>query len=532
MSILADNLTASLPYARPGLGSRQRAREIFRALEIPVSVLASGEQPAYSPVDGQMTATLHHCSRDDRSDGIETSRRAFQQWRDVPAPRRGEVVRAFGDSLRAHKPALAALVAMESGKIYSEALGEIQEMIDICDFAVGLSRQLYGRTMGSERPGHKLIEYWHPMGVVGVISAFNFPAAVWSWNLTVALVCGNSVIWKPSEKAPLTAIACDALLRRIFTTHAEVPDGLHQLFIGGAQAGRRLAQDPGVAVVSATGSTAMGRRVAPIVARRFGRCILELGGNNAMIVTPSANLEMAAEAVVFAAVGTAGQRCTSLRRVIAHESIIDGLMDRIVRRYERIRVGSPFDPRMHIGPLIDRGAYEVLRSAISELKSTECRVEGGARETGPGGDATYYVQPAVARVGSDHERLQAELFGPLLYVMSYSDFAEAIDLQNNVPQGLSSSIFTNDMRESETFLSHSGSDCGIANVNTGPSGAEIGGAFGGEKDTGGGRESGSDAWKGYMRRLTATVNYSDSLPLAQDVAFGVDPGSGAEGRTN
>ncbi len=524
MSTLADSLTASLPYASPELGSRQRAREIFRALEIPASMLVSGEQPVYSPVDGQMTAILHYSSRDERSDGIEASRRAFQQWRDVPAPRRGEVVRAFGDSLRAHKAELAALVTMESGKIYSEALGEVQEMIDICDFAVGLSRQLYGRTMGSERRGHKLVEYWHPMGVVGVISAFNFPAAVWSWNLAVALVCGNSVIWKPSEKTPLTAIACDALLRRVFATDSEVPAGLHGLFLGGAETGRRLAQDSRVAVVSATGSTAMGRRVAPIVARRFGRCILELGGNNAMIVTPSANLDIAAEAVVFAAVGTAGQRCTSLRRVIAHESIVDALMRRIVRQYARIRVGNPFDQSIHTGPVIDRRAYEAHQAAVSELKSIGYRVEGGERQQGPGGDSAYYVQPAVALVDNDHEGLQAELFAPLLYVMSYNDLDEAIRLQNGVPQGLSSSIFTNDIRESETFLSHSGSDCGIANVNTGPSGAEIGGAFGGEKDTGGGRESGSDAWKGYMRRLTATINYSDSLPLAQDVSFGVQSG--------
>ncbi|MYD98160.1 MAG: aldehyde dehydrogenase family protein [Gammaproteobacteria bacterium] len=504
------------------MGSRQRAEEIFRALDIPLASLASGEHRVYSPVDGQQTAALGLAGADELGDVIERSRRAFKEWRDVPAPRRGEVVRAFGDSLRAHKSALAALVTMESGKIYSEALGEVQEMIDICDFAVGLSRQLYGRTMGSERRGHKLVEYWHPMGVVGVISAFNFPVAVWSWNLTIALVCGNAVIWKPSEKTPLTAIACDALLRKIFASHADVPEDLHQLFIGGAQAGRRLAEDPGVAVVSATGSTAMGREVAPIVARRFGRCILELGGNNAMIVTPSANLAIAAEAVVFAAVGTAGQRCTSLRRVIAHESIIETLMDRIVETYDQIRVGNPFDERMHMGPMIDGRAYEALQTAVSELSSLGYHVEGGGRMGGAGGDGTYYVRPAVVRVDADHDGLQNELFAPLLYVTGYGDLGDAIELQNDVPQGLSSSIFTNDIRESERFLSHTGSDCGIANVNTGPSGAEIGGAFGGEKDTGGGRESGSDAWKGYMRRLTATINYSDSLPLAQDVSFGVD----------
>ena len=518
--------SANPGYLDPDLGSRQRAGEIFRALDIPTGVLASGEHPAHSPVDGQQSAAVGYAGADELGAGIELSRRAFTEWRDVPAPRRGEVVRAFGDSLRANKTALAALVTMESGKIYSEALGEVQEMIDVCDFAVGLSRQLYGRTMGSERPGHKLVEYWHPMGVVGVISAFNFPVAVWSWNLAIALVCGNSVIWKPSEKTPLTAIACDALLRKVFASHADVPECLHQLFIGGAQAGRKLAEDPGVAVVSATGSTAMGREVAPIVARRFGRCILELGGNNAMVVTPSANLAIAAEAVVFAAVGTAGQRCTSLRRVIAHESIIETLMNRIVDQYDKIRVGNPFDERMHIGPMIDGRAYDGLQAAVSELNSLGHDVVGGGRMEGPGGDRTYYVQPAVVRVGRDHEGLQTELFAPLLYVMDYGELADAIRLQNGVPQGLSSSIFTNDIRESERFLSHSGSDCGIANVNTGPSGAEIGGAFGGEKDTGGGRESGSDAWKGYMRRLTATINYSDSLPLAQDVSFGVDSADG------
>jgi len=515
-------VVADSHYASPDLGSPERARAIFRALDLPASMLTVGDHPVYSPVDGQMTATVSHCTADEQSAGIERSRCAFDEWRGVPAPRRGEIVRAFGDSLRAHKNALAALVTMESGKIYSEALGEVQEMIDICDFAVGLSRQLYGRTMGSERPGHKLVEYWHPMGVVGVISAFNFPVAVWSWNLAIALVCGNSVIWKPSDRTPLTATACDALLRRVLGTFADAPDGLHQVFIGGADAGRRLAEDPDVAVVSATGSTAMGREVAPIVARRFGRCILELGGNNAMIVTPSANLDMAAEAVVFAAVGTAGQRCTSLRRVIAHESIIEALLDRIVDQYGKIRVGDPYDERMHIGPLIDRRAYDALQTAVSELDSLGYRVEGGGRTPGPGGDGTYYVHPAVVRVRGDHAGLQSELFAPLLYVMSYADLADAVALQNGVPQGLSSSIFTNDIRESERFLSHAGSDCGIANVNTGPSGAEIGGAFGGEKDTGGGRESGSDAWKGYMRRLTATINYSESLPLAQDVSFGVD----------
>ena len=511
----------STRYARPGMGSRERVKEIFRALDIRETILATGSNGVPSPVDGEVTATLAYCANEQQSTRIEESTRAFDEWRNVPAPRRGEIVRAFGDVLRHHKTALAALVTVESGKIHTEALGEVQEMIDICDFAVGLSRQLYGLTMGSERRGHKLVEYWHPAGVVGVVTAFNFPVAVWSWNLAIALVCGNAVIWKPSEKTPLTAIACDALLRRVFARHGDVPRHLHQLLIGGAEVGQQLVADSRVSVVSATGSTAMGRRVAPIVAQRFGRCILELGGNNAMIVTPSANLEMAAEAIVFAAVGTAGQRCTSLRRVIAHETIFRDLMDRIVHDYQKIKVGDPFDNRTHVGPVVDRNAYDALQQALADLKSLGYTVVGGSRKTSVGGETAYYVRPAVARVDNDYDGLQEELFAPLLYAMSYRHFDEAIRLQNNVPQGLSSSIFTNDIRESETFLSASGSDCGIANVNTGPSGAEIGGAFGGEKETGGGRESGSDAWKAYMRRITATINYSDSLPLAQDVSFHV-----------
>ena len=518
----------STRHARPGIGSGQRVKAIFRELDIPESLLAAGSNVVRSPVDGEVTAALAYSSGEQLRTSVEASRRAFHEWRNVPAPRRGEIVRALGDSLRHHKSALAALVTVESGKIYSEALGEVQEMIDICDFAAGLSRQLYGLTMGSERPGHKLAEYWHPAGVVGVITAFNFPVAVWSWNLAIALVCGNSVIWKPSEKTPLTAIACDALLGRVLAGQSDVPKGLHQVLIGGAEVGRRLVADSRVAVVSATGSTQMGREVAPIVAGRFGRCILELGGNNAMIVTPSANLEMAAEAIVFGAVGTAGQRCTSLRRVIAHESIVADLMDRITHAYGNIRTGDPFDDRTHTGPVIDRGAFDAMQDAIADLHALEYTVCGGQRDDGTASADAYYVQPAVVEVNSDYEGLQRELFAPLLYVVSYRDFDEAMALQNNVPQGLSSSIFTNDMRESERFLSASGSDCGIANVNTGPSGAEIGGAFGGEKETGGGRESGSDAWKGYMRRVTATINYSDSMPLAQGVRFGVDADEGSQ----
>lgn len=504
------------------MGSGERVRDIFRELGIPEASLDGGSNVVRSPVDGEVTATLAYCSGEQQRKSIEASRRAFEEWRNVPPPRRGEIVRALGESLRHRKAALAALVTVESGKIYTEALGEVQEMIDICDFAAGLSRQLYGLTMGSERPGHKLAEYWHPAGVVGVVTAFNFPVAVWSWNLAIALVCGNSVVWKPSEKTPLTAIVCDALLGRVLAGHGDVPKGLHHVLIGGAEVGRRLVADSRVSIVSATGSTDMGREVAPVVASRFGRCILELGGNNAMIVTPSANLEMAADAIVFSAVGTAGQRCTSLRRVIVHESIVGGLLDRIVHTYGNIRIGDPFDAQTLVGPVIDRGAFDAMQDALADLNALGYTVWGGRREECTAGENGYYVQPAVARVDNDYEGLQRELFAPLLYVMSYGDFDEAIALQNNVPQGLSSSVFTNDMRESERFLSASGSDCGIANVNTGPSGAEIGGAFGGEKETGGGRESGSDAWKGYMRRVTATINYSDAMPLAQGVRFDVD----------
>ena len=519
--------TAALPgYSLPGMGSGERVKAIFRDLDIPESLLAGGSNVVRSPLDGEKTACLAYCSEEQQDTSVEASKRAFDEWRDVPAPRRGEIVRALGDSLRRHKSALAALVTVESGKIYSEALGEVQEMIDICVFAAGLSRQLYGLTMGSERPGHKLAEYWHPAGVVGVVTAFNFPVAVWSWNLAIALVCGNSVIWKPSEKTPLTAIACDALLGRVLAGQGDVPKDLHRVLIGGAEVGRRLVADSRVSVVSATGSTRMGREVAPVVAGRFGRCILELGGNNAMIVTPSANLEMAAEAIVFGAVGTAGQRCTSLRRVIAHESVVTDLMDRIIHAYGNIRIGDPFDDRTDTGPVIDRGAYDAMQDAMADLDALGYTVWGGQRDDGTARAGAYYVQPAVAEVGNDYEGLQRELFAPLLYVVSYREFDEAVALQNNVPQGLSSCIFTNDMRESERFLSASGSDCGIANVNTGPSGAEIGGAFGGEKETGGGRESGSDAWKGYMRRVTATINYSDSMPLAQGVRFGVEADEG------
>lgn len=502
-----------------GIRSDERTGAVFDALNIDSCVLESGANRVYSPVDGEAIASIAYDTAEDRGTKLAAAHAAFSAWRLIPAPRRGELVRQFGNVLRQNKEPLAALVAIESGKIWTEALGEVQEMIDVCDFAVGLSRQLYGLTMGSERPGHKLAEYWHPIGIVGVISAFNFPVAVWAWNTAIALVCGDTVVWKPSEKTPMTAIACSALLQRTVAAFGDAPKDIHQLMIGDAWAGKDLVADPCVAVVSATGSTAMGRKVAPVVAERFGRCILELGGNNAMIVSASADLDMAVEAIVFAAVGTAGQRCTTLRRVIAHESIVDELFDKVVARYKEVRIGDPFHRDSLVGPLVDRHAFENMQMSISALEQFGCTVYGGERVKVGELDGGYYVAPAVARIDADYDGARNELFAPLLYVISYSEFEEAIAIQNNVPQGLSSAIFSNDIRETERFLSAAGSDCGIANVNTGPSGAEIGGAFGGEKETGGGRESGSDSWKAYMRRMTATVNYSEALPLAQGVDF-------------
>jgi aldehyde dehydrogenase (NAD+) len=443
---------------------------------------------------------------------------AFLAWRDVPAPRRGELVRLFGEALREAKDDLGLLVTLEAGKIRSEGLGEVQEMIDICDFAVGLSRQLYGLTLPSERPGHAMMERWHPLGPVGVISAFNFPVAVWAWNAALALVCGDPVIWKPSEKTPLTAAAALAVFERAAARFGEAPSGLVQVLQGGREAGEALAGDARLPLVSATGSTRMGRAVGPKVAERFGRCLLELGGNNAMIAAPSADLDLAVRAIAFAAVGTAGQRCTSLRRLIVHESIAGALTERLARAYSSLPIGDPLEPGVLVGPLIDDTAADAFDAAIAQAKAEGgALVAGGGRvETGLGG---AYVAPAILRMPGQSEVVRRETFAPILYVMTYRELGEAIALQNGVPQGLSSCIFTNDLRESERFLSAAGSDCGIANVNIGPSGAEIGGAFGGEKETGGGRESGSDSWKAYMRRQTQTVNSSRDLPLAQGVRF-------------
>jgi aldehyde dehydrogenase (NAD+) len=482
--------------------------------------LSSGSLVVRSPIDGAELGRIAVTDPADIPKLTSRAQAAFQSWRDVPAPRRGELVRLFGEELRASKEALGALVTLEVGKIVSEGSGEVQEMIDICDFAVGLSRQLYGRTIASERPGHRMMETWHPLGPCAVISAFNFPVAVWAWNAALALVCGDPVIWKPSERTPLTAVASMKILQRALARFGpDAPDGLVQLVIGGREVGEALVGSRDIPVVSATGSTRMGSTVGPTVAARWGRPILELGGNNAMIVAPSADLDMAVRAIVFSAVGTAGQRCTSLRRLIAHRSIHDLLVERLSKAYASLPIGDPRQPATLVGPLIDHGARDTMLAALDRVRQEGGEIHGGQiiTEGVPQGGA--YVSPAIARMPRQAEIVRQETFAPILYVMRYDTLDEAISIHNGVPQGLSSSIFTLDLREAETFLSSAGSDCGIANVNIGPSGAEIGGAFGGEKETGGGRESGSDAWKGYMRRQTCTVNFSAGLPLAQGVRF-------------
>jgi aldehyde dehydrogenase (NAD+) len=475
-----------------------------------------GTLPVRSPIDGSSAGAVVETADVDAV--VARSVAAFHPWRRVPAPRRGELVRLLGEELRASKADLARLVTLEAGKIVSEGLGEVQEMIDVCDFAVGLSRQLYGLTLASERPGHHMREAWQPLGPVLVISAFNFPVAVWAWNACLALVCGDPVIWKPSEKTPLTALAAHAILDRALARFGDAPEGLSQLVIGGREVGERLAADPRIPLVSATGSTRMGRAVAQTVAARLGRSLLELGGNNAMIVTPSADLDMAVRAIAFSAVGTCGQRCTSLRRLLVHESIADALITRLKKAYETLPIGDPRDDGTLVGPLIDAEARRGFETALEQAVA-----QGG--EVVTGGDALdrdgVYVRPAIVRMPAQTAVVEHETFAPILYVLTWSDFDDAVAMQNAVPQGLSSCVFTDSVREAEQFLSAWGSDCGIANVNIGPSGAEIGGAFGGEKDTGGGRESGSDAWKAYMRRQTQTVNFSRDLPLAQGVKFDV-----------
>jgi len=483
--------------------------------------LNGGALTVRSPIDGAEVARVAETSPADMANVVAKSQEAFKAWRKVPAPRRGELVRLLGEELRAAKETLGALVTLEAGKITSEGLGEVQEMIDICDFAVGLSRRLHGLTIASERPGHAMRETWHPAGPVGVITAFNFPVAVWSWNTALALVCGDPVIWKPSEKTPLTAMACMKIHKKALARFGgDAPEGLAQLAIGGAEVGATLADSPETPIVSATGSTRMGGIVGPKVAARWGRSILELGGNNAMIVAPSADLEMAVRAIVFSAVGTAGQRCTTLRRLIAHKSIRDELVERLKAAYADLPIGDPRVENTLIGPLIDRNALDAMRAALANARAGGGVVHGGAVATDGVPDGAY-AAPALIEMPGQTETVKTETFAPILYVMEYDALEEAIAMQNAVPQGLSSCIFTLNVREAETFLSAVGSDCGIANVNIGPSGAEIGGAFGGEKETGGGRESGSDAWKGYMRRQTSTVNYSTELPLAQGVEFDI-----------
>lgn len=483
---------------------------------------ADGPHQARTPITGAALGSAAPVAAPAVSvdDAVTAAADAFRIWRTVPAPRRGELVRRFGDHLRHRQSELATLVQLEAGKIRTEALGEVQEMIDICDLAVGLGRQLHGLTIASERPDHRLMEQWHPYGPVAVITAFNFPVAVWSWNAALAVVCGNSVVWKPSELTPLTALATQALFDRA-CAEVGAPAHLAQVLLGDASVGAALAAHPGVPLVSATGSTAMGARVAPVVAARFGRSILELGGNNAAIVAPTASLDLTVRGITFAAAGTAGQRCTTLRRLIVHRSIRDELVERLTTAYASLPVGSPLDEGTLVGPLITRAAYERMTAALTAARADGGDVlVGGERLLADRAPDAAYARPAIVAMPGQTEIVRTETFAPVLYVLVYDDFDEAIALQNGVTQGLASSVFTNDLREAERFLAADGSDCGIANVNIGPSGAEIGGAFGGEKATGGGRESGSDAWKAYMRRATNTVNFGTSLPLAQGVRFG------------
>ncbi len=494
----------------------QEVAALLDGLGVDRAAWTDGSMPAVTPLTGEQLGQVQIVDAAAIDDALGQATAAFRAWRKVPAPRRGELVRLFGEELRAAKDDLTKLVTIEAGKIPSEGAGEVQEMIDICDFAVGLSRQLYGLTIATERPGHRMMEVWHPLGVVGVISAFNFPVAVWAWNAALALVCGNSVVWKPSEKTPLTALATQAIFERAVARFGDAPAGLSQLLIGGREAGEALVDDRRVALVSATGSTRMGRAVAPRLAQRFARAILELGGNNGVIVAPSADLDLALRGVAFGAMGTAGQRCTTTRRLFLHDSIYDGFVAKLKAAYASVGVGNPLEGEVLVGPLIDRAAYEMMQDALSSAKSSGGVVYGGDRV---GEGASFYVKPALVEMPGQVGPVFEETFAPILYVMRYYNLDAVIHEHNAVAAGLSSAIFTTDMREAERFLA--ASDCGIANVNLGTSGAEIGGAFGGEKETGGGRESGSDSWRQYMRRATNTVNYSDALPLAQGVSFDI-----------
>jgi aldehyde dehydrogenase (NAD+) len=501
----------------------KEAYSILQRLGVARRLYQDGGRMVRTPATGETIAHLQDADAAAIDAAVTAATEAFRTWRSVPAPRRGELVRLLGAELRAAKPDLGRLIVMEAGKIISEALGEVQEMIDICDFAVGLSRQLYGLTIASERPAHRMMEQWHPLGPVGIITTFNFPVAVWAWNAALALVCGDPVLWKPSEKTPLTALAVQALFMRAAEKFCDAPSGLSAVLIGGRDAAAMLVDDARVPLVSATGSTAMGRAVGPKLAQRFGRAILELGGNNAAVVCPSADLELALRAVAFAAIGTAGQRCTTLRRLFVHRDIYGVLVERLKQVYAAARVGNPLDDDSAlVGPLIDEAAFAAMQKTLTEIRALGGRVTGGERCHAERYPEAYYVTPALAEVQEQAGPMLRETFSPLLYVMPYTDFDHALALHNGVPQGLASSIFSNDVREVERFLSAAGSDCGIVNVNIGPSGAEIGGAFGGEKETGGGREAGSDVWKSYMRRITSTINYGRDLPLAQGVRFDID----------
>ncbi len=499
---------------------RSEAAQILESLGVPAAAHTGGTLSVITPITGEVIGEVRMVDADAAKQAIEQSRQAFLAWRNVPAPKRGELVRLLGEELRAEKEALGRLVTIETGKILSEGYGEVQEMIDICTFASGLSRQLAGLTVPSERADHRMMETWHPLGAVGIISAFNFPVAVWSWNAALALVCGNSVVWKPSEKTPLTALATQAIFERVVKRSGSAPPHLSTLLIGDATVGQQLVDSPLVPLVSATGSTSMGRAVAPRLAARFARAILELGGNNAAIVCPTADLDLTLRAVAFSAMGTAGQRCTTLRRLIVHEDVYDRLVDQLKRVYGTVVVGDPREPETLVGPLIDERAYNAMQKALADARAAGATVTGGERVDRK--VQSFYVRPALVEIPAQTEIVKRETFAPILYVLRYKNFEDAVALHNEVPHGLSSSIFTMNMREAERFLSATGSDCGIANVNIGTSGAEIGGAFGGEKETGGGRESGSDAWKQYMRRATNTINYGTELPLAQGVTFEID----------
>lgn len=499
----------------------QEVRDLLTRLGVSPRLYADGDLDVHTPITGEVIGQVTKTGTEFAAEKIKAAHTAFLDWRNVPAPRRGELIRLLADELRGELSSLGRLITIETGKLLTEGQGEVQEMIDICVLAAGMSRQLAGLTLPSERKHHRMMETWHPLGGIGIITAFNFPAAVWAWNAALALVCGDSVVWKPSEKTPLTALAVQALFERTVASFGATPAGLSQVLIGDAVLGEQLVEHPMLSLISATGSTAMGRQVGPRVARRFGRCILELGGNNAAIVGPSANLQLALRAIAFSAMGTAGQRCTTLRRLIVHESIYETLVAQLKKTYASVVVGDPRRAETLVGPLIDENAWLAMQNALDEARTAGASVTGGKRMLMREFPQAYYAGPALVEIDCCADIIRRETFAPILYVMRYRTLEDAITIHNDVAQGLSSSIFTMDMQEAEQFLSSAGSDCGIANVNIGTSGAEIGGAFGGEKETGGGRESGSDAWKQYMRRATSTINYGNDLPLAQGVSFDI-----------